>query len=113
MDIAHNLLHLTDFLIVMRDRIVTRQTRCRASMKIAINRCFYKTTGPARSCDFKPTFWEFVLPHCFASPFEFFRRHLQGVPARHERGEGNGKFQKRVKHVGHAALQHGSTGPVL
>ena len=48
-----------------------------------------------------------------ASLFEFFRRHLQGVPARHERGEGDGKFQKRVKKVGHAAFQHGGTGPVL
>ena len=46
----------------------------------------------------------------FASLFKFFRRHLQGVPARHERGEADGKLQKCV---GHAALQHDSTGPVL
>jgi len=45
--------------------------------------------------------------------FEFFRSHLQGVPARHERGEGDHKFQKSVKNADHAALQHGSTGPVL
>ena len=49
----------------------------------------------------------------FASLFEFFRSHLQGVPARHERGEGDRKFKKSVKNVGHAALQHGSTSPVL
>jgi hypothetical protein len=29
---------------------------------------------------------------------------MQGVPARHERGEADGKLQKRVKNVGHAAL---------
>jgi hypothetical protein len=46
----------------------------------------------------------------FASLFKFFRRHLHGVPARHERGEADGKLQKCV---GHAGLQHDSTGPVL
>jgi hypothetical protein len=51
-----------------------------------------------------------VLHFHFASPATFFRRHAQGVPASHEGGEADGKLQKRFCH---AALQHGSTGPVL
>jgi|SRR4029077_19281853 hypothetical protein len=42
-------------------------------------------------------------PRCdgrrFALLFKCFCRHVHGVPARHERGEADGKLQKRVKNV--------------